>query len=84
MKKKVRDLWRMRKEALEDIARGQTAEGRGRRKKKNGKVKRKYNKIADKLFEIADNKNVLDSEVEFLEVQRKSGRKGFIDRIDLV
>ena len=84
VKEKVSDLWRMRKEALEDIARGQTAEGRGRRKKKNGKVKRKYNDIADKLFEIADNKNVPDSEVEFLEAQRKSGREGFIGGIDLV
>ena len=84
VKEKVSDLWRMRKEALEDIARGQTAEGRGRRKKKNGKVKRKFDKIADKLFEIVDNKNVPDSEVEFLEAQRKSGRKSFIDGIDLV
>ena len=60
-----------RKEALEDIARGQTAEGRGRRKKKNGKVKRKYNDIANKLFEIADNKNVPDSKVKCLEAQIK-------------
>ena len=63
VKEKVSDLWRMREEALEDIARGQTAEGRGRRKMKNGKVKSKYNKIANKLFEIANYKNVPDSEM---------------------
>ena len=84
VKEKVGDLWRMRKEALEDIVRGQNGEDRRMRKKKNGKVNRKYNDIADELFEIADDKNVPYIEKEFLEAQRKPIREGCIGGRDLV
>ena len=41
VKEKVSDLWRMRKEALEDIARGQTAEGHREKEKEEWKGKEK-------------------------------------------
>ena len=47
VKKRVKKLWQMRKESLNEISKGQTGKDRNRRKKKNGKVKKKFKEVKD-------------------------------------
>ena len=69
VKKKVEDLWRMRRAAKIAECKGQT--GERKRKSKNGKVKRTFDDIANKLFEIADEKKCSKEAREFLKAQSR-------------
>ena len=52
VKEKVHDLWRMRREALQALAKGNV--GKFRKKKKNGRTKRLFSDVQDSLFDVAD------------------------------
>ena len=80
VKEKVHDLWRMRREALQALAKGNV--GKFRKKKKNGRTKRLFSDVQDSLFDVADDNKVPLSSKAFLQAQREPGRRGFIGGVN--